>query len=326
MQIINSPEIMQKTALDLRRQDRKIGFVPTMGFLHNGHISLVKIARREADVVVLSIFVNPRQFGPNEDFNRYPHDLARDSELCRQNGVDIIFHPSVEDMYPDFLRRPDTLRDRDYGGQVANGFAARLSSPESEANSSSFKVFVDEKDLSKQLCGASRPGHFSGVLTVVGKLFNLVLPDTAVFGQKDAQQAILIQRMIKDLDFPVRMVVAPIIRENDGLAMSSRNVYLSPDERRAALCLSAALRLGRRLYRSGERDGGAIKDAIIALIKKEKMARMDYVEVVNIHDLNPVSKIEGGNILIALAVFIEKTRLIDNLPLPDDRLGNLPEE
>ena len=291
MQIINSPAEMQMTALELRRQGRKIGYVPTMGFLHDGHISLVRLARREADVVVLSIFVNPRQFGPKEDLAKYPRDLARDSELCRQNGVDIIFQPSVQDMYQ-----------------------------------SSFSVFIDENDLSKQLCGASRPDHFGGVLTVVGKLFHLVLPDAAVFGQKDAQQVVLVRHMINDLDFPVRMIVAPIIRESDGLAMSSRNVYLSPDERRDAVCLSAALRLARRLYRSNERDYTVLKAAMSDLITKVKSAQVDYIEIVGAHNLKPMHKIENEDILIVLAVRIGKTRLIDNLPLPDDRLGNLPEE
>lgn len=282
---------MQKTALELRRQGRKIGFVPTMGFLHAGHISLVSLARREADVVVLSIFVNPRQFGPKEDLEKYPHDLARDSKLCRKNGVDIIFHPSVQDMY-----------------------------------SSNFRVFIEENDLSKQLCGASRPGHFSGVLTVVGKLFNLVLPDVAVFGQKDAQQAVLVRHMINDLDFPVRMIVAPIIRESDGLAMSSRNVYLSPDERRDAACLSSALKLARRFYRSGERDYTVLKGTMTDLIAKVKSVQIDYVEIVGAHNLKPIHKIKNEDILIALAVRIGNTRLIDNLPLPDDRLANLDEE
>lgn len=291
MQIINSPAEMQKTALELRRQGRKIGFVPTMGFLHEGHISLARLARREADVVILSIFVNPRQFGPKEDLEKYPHDLKRDSELCRQNGVDIIFNPSVQDMYP-----------------------------------SSFRVFIDENDLSKQLCGASRPGHFRGVLTVVGKLFNLVLPDMAVFGQKDAQQAVLVRQMINDLDFPVRMIIAPIIRESDGLAMSSRNVYLSPAERRDAVCLSAALRLARRLYRSDERHSTVLKGAMSDLIGKIKSASIDYIEIVGAHNLKPIHKIENEDILIALAVRIGNTRLIDNLLLHDDRLGNLQEE
>ncbi|MDP2932726.1 MAG: pantoate--beta-alanine ligase [bacterium] len=301
MEIINSPEMMRKMAVELRRQGRTIGFVPTMGFLHEGHLSLVRLARREADVVVLSIFVNPLQFGPKEDFEKYPRDFARDTELCRQNGVDIVFNPSAQDMYPGF----------DKG-------SAEASLPDNT-------VFIDENYLSKQLCGKSRPGHFRGVLTVVGKLFNLVLPDAAVFGQKDAQQAILIRRMIRDLNFPVRMIMAPIIRENDGLAMSSRNAYLSPDERRAAVCLSAALKSARRLYRSRERDCKTLKSAMFDLISKVKSASIDYIEIVGEHNLKPLDKINGGDILIALAVRIGKTRLIDNLPLPDDRLGNLPD-
>ena len=291
MQIISSPEIMQKTALELRRQGHRIGFVPTMGFLHEGHISLGRLARREADVLVFSLFVNPLQFGPQEDFAGYPRDLARDTELSRQSGVDIIFNPSAQDMYLP-------------------------------ANT----VFIDENDLEKQLCGKSRPGHFRGVLTVVGKLFNLVLPDLAVFGQKDAQQAVLIRKMIRDLNFPVRMIIAPIIRESDGLAMSSRNAYLSPEERRAATCLSAALKSARRLYRSGERNCAVLKAAMIDLIAKVGLASIDYVEITGGRDLKPLDKISTGEILIALAVRIGQTRLIDNLPLPDDRLGNLPED
>lgn len=300
--------MMRQIAFTLRRQGRTIGFVPTMGFLHEGHVSLVRLARREADVVVLSIFVNPLQFGPKEDFTRYPRDFARDTELCRQNGVDIIFNPSVQDVYPGFADSP-----------------SRSAMAERGASLSDHTVFIDENDLSKQLCGAFRPGHFRGVLTVVGKLFNLVLPDAAVFGQKDAQQAILIRRMIHDLNFPVRMIIAPIVRESDGLAMSSRNAYLSPDERRAATCLSAALKLVRRLYRSGERDGTVLKTAMFDLISKVKSAALDYIEIVEEHNLKSLDKISGGNILIALAVRIGKTRLIDNLPLPDDRLGNLPD-
>jgi pantoate--beta-alanine ligase len=292
MQIINSPEEMQKAALEWRRAGKKIGFVPTMGYLHAGHMSLVKLARAQADITVASIFVNPTQFGPNEDYARYPHDLARDSELCRQNDVDVLFHPAAEEMY----------------------FAGP-------------RVFVDENDLSKKLCGASRPGHFRGVLTVVAKLFNIVLPDAAVFGQKDAQQAILVRHMIRDLNFPIEPIIGPIIRETDGLAMSSRNSYLGPDERRDATVLSAALKLARRLYRADEREGKTLKEAMRELIAKQAPAAViEYIEIVDTHTLNPVHELGGENDLIALAVRIGKTRLIDNLPLPDDRLGNLGEE
>lgn len=289
LQTVCSAAAMQKMAMAWRRQGRTIGLVPTMGYLHEGHMSLMRIARREADIVVASIFVNPLQFGPNEDFGRYPRDLARDSELCRNNGVDVIFCPSDRDMYS------------------ADG-----------------SVVVDENVLSKPLCGASRPGHFRGVLTVVAKLYNLALPDVAVFGQKDAQQAILIKRMIRDLNFPVRMIIAPIIRESDGLALSSRNAYLSSDERRQALSLSSALRLARKLYRAGERDCAILKKAMSGLIAGEKSASIDYIEIVDVTSLMPLVKINSEKVLIALAVRIGKTRLIDNLALPDDRLANLP--
>lgn len=291
MQIINSPEAMQKAALEWRRAGKRIGFVPTMGFLHEGHMALVRLARAEADIVVLSIFVNPAQFGPNEDCDKYPRDLGRDSELCRKNGVDIIFNPPVADIY-------------------------------SPGNT----VLVDEGDLSKKLCGAFRPGHFRGVLTVAAKLFNIVLPDVAVFGQKDAQQAILIRHMIHDLNFPVKLVLSPIIREADGLAMSSRNSYLSPDERKRARCLSAALKTARGLCRSGERDCAALKKAMRKVIETEKPEAIDYIEIIAERDLKTIDKITRDNCLIALAARIGNTRLIDNLPLPDDRLGNLPEE
>jgi pantoate--beta-alanine ligase len=291
MQIITSPKIMQKTALAWRRKGEKIGFVSTMGALHEGHLSLVKLARQEADRIVLSIFVNPLQFGPHEDFDRYPRNLEGDRQLCRANGVDVIFHPSAKDMYPG-----------------------------------KSELFVDENDLAKQLCGKFRPGHFRGVLTVVAKLFNIVLPDVAVFGQKDAQQAILIRRMVEVLNFPVKLVIAPIIRAADGLAMSSRNKYLSDDERKQALCLSEALRTARYLYRTGERDGTALKKTMRAVIKRAKPDKIDYIEIVAGQDLKPIARITKENCLIALAVWIGKTRLIDNLPLPDDRLGNLGEE
>ena len=193
---------MQKTALEMRLKGKKIGLVPTMGFLHDGHLSLVKVARQHADIIILSIFVNPTQFGPNEDFNQYPRDINQDKKLCEKHGVDIVFHPSAEDMY-----------------------------------TSDNSVYIAEDRLSRQLCGASRPGHFRGVLTVVAKLFNLALPHVAVFGQKDAQQAKLLQQMAFDLNFPVKILTGAIIRESDGLAMSSRNMYLSKQERQDALCL-----------------------------------------------------------------------------------------
>ena len=289
MNIITSPLDMQKTALALKRAGKRIGLVPTMGFLHEGHLSLIKLARRQADVVILSIFVNPTQFGPNEDFSRYPRNFERDRSLCETAGVDIIFNPVPEAMYP-----------------------------------AGYSVYVEENVLSKGLCGASRPGHFRGVLTVVAKLFNLTLPDVAVFGQKDAQQARLIQQMTHNLNFPVTIVLAPIIRESDGLAKSSRNMYLSPAERREALCLQQALQTARRLYHEGERDAQRIIAAMKAGIEQIPSARVDYIAIVDRDTLHSAPRLDTP-VLVALAVYIGKTRLIDNLTLPDDALSNLPE-
>lgn len=289
MKIITSPLDMQKTALALRRAGKRIGLVPTMGFLHEGHLSLVKLARLQADVVVLSIFVNPTQFGPNEDFSRYPRDFERDRTLCATAGVDIIFNPAPEAMYPP-----------------------------------GHSVYVEENALSKVLCGAARPGHFRGVLTVVAKLFNLTLPDVAVFGQKDVQQARLIQQMARNLNFSTTIVVAPIIRESDGLAKSSRNTYLSPAERREALGLQQALKTARRLYREGERNAQRIIAAMQEGIERIPSARVDYIAIVDADTLQPIATLNAP-VLVALAVYIGKTRLIDNLTLPENGLSNLPE-
>lgn len=277
MEIIRETARMQQRSLELRRQGRRIGFVPTMGYLHEGHLSLMRLARPQCDVLVVSIFVNPTQFGPNEDFDRYPRDFERDERLCRDTGVDIVFYPPVEEMYA-----PDA------------------------------SVYVSEDRLSRFLCGASRPGHFRGVLTVVAKLFNIVQPDIAVFGQKDAQQLRLVQQMVRDLNFPVEIIAGPIVREPDGLAMSSRNTYLSPQERAQALCLKKALDKARGLLEQGERDAERIKQAMEAVIKSHPLARIDYVEVVSWNSLEPVKKIDGET-LIALAVWVGETRLIDNL-------------
>lgn len=292
MDIISSPESMQAAAQELRRAGRAIGLVPTMGFLHAGHLSLIALARQhlmqDRPAIVLSLFVNPTQFGPNEDFASYPRDFERDRRLCEQAGVDIIFHPAADAMYP---------------GQPT--------------------VSVTESALSRGLCGAGRPGHFQGVLTVVAKLFNLVLPDLAVFGQKDAQQLRLIQRMTRALNFPICIVAAPIVREPDGLAMSSRNMRLSPAERRDALCLVRSLQLARRLYRKGEHSADKIIAAMSRLIGETPAAVIDYIQIVDDAGLQPVARLDNA-VLIALAVRVGKTRLIDNLMLPDDRLSNLP--
>lgn len=289
MQVITSPAEMQQTALAWRRAGRRIGLVPTMGYLHEGHLSLVRLARQQTDVIVLSLFVNPTQFGPNEDLAQYPRDFERDRRLGEAEGVDVIFAPAADAMYP--------------------------------AGST---VYVAEQDLAQGLCGAFRPGHFRGVLTVVAKLFNLILPDVAVFGQKDAQQLRLIQQMAADLNFPLTIVAGPIIREPDGLALSSRNTYLTASQRRDALCLSNALKLARRLYRQGTRKAAVLEKAMRDMIQSLPSTRIDYIAIVDSRTLRPAPALETP-VLIALAVWVGQTRLIDNLLLPDDRLSNLPE-
>ena len=278
MKTIQAPTDMQALALQAKQNGKTVGLVPTMGFLHEGHASLIRIARARADLVVVSIFVNPIQFGPSEDFAKYPRDFALDSRLCEAEGTDILFAPQPADMYAP-----------------------------------NHSVHVDECDLSSGLCGKSRPGHFRGVATVVAKLFNIVLPDLAVFGQKDAQQVRVIQRMARDLNFPVRIVVGPIAREPDGLAMSSRNVYLSPPERKRALCLSHALKRATDLYAEGVRDSACILSEMKRIIG-EAQGQIDYAEVVDNETLAPVKGMEHA-VLVALAVKIGKTRLIDNTML-----------
>lgn len=279
MDIVRSPETMQHRALELKRAGKTIGFVPTMGFLHEGHLSLMRLAHARCDVLVVSIFVNPTQFGPNEDLAAYPRDFGRDEALCQQEGVDIIFYPESGSMYADDA-----------------------------------SVWVDEESLSKVLCGASRPGHFRGVCTVVAKLFNLVQPDVAVFGEKDAQQLRIIERMVRDLNFPVAVVRGPIIRESDGLAMSSRNKYLSEAQRQNALCLKQALELARDFLEAGEREVAGLRNAMACLIGKTPEAEIDYIEFIDDATLKPVVAVEGRT-LVALAVRIGTTRLIDNAVL-----------
>jgi len=277
MKIIATAEEMGRAVREERRRGRSIGLVPTMGFLHEGHLSLVRLSRTQADVTVVSLFVNPTQFGPKEDLNTYPRDFERDAAMLRAEGADYLFVPAAEDMY----------------------------GPE-------HRTFVEVRDLQDKLCGRSRPGHFRGVCTIVLKLFNLVQPDCAVFGQKDAQQALILKRMTADLNVPVRMIVGPIVREADGLALSSRNIYLNPEERRAARVLSLSLAEARALIEAGERDAGRVLSRMRALIEAEPAARIDYVAAVRPENLEPVSALENGT-LIALAVWIGRTRLIDNL-------------
>lgn len=256
---------------------KSIGFVPTMGYLHDGHLSLIRRAAAENDIAVVSIFVNPTQFGPGEDFERYPRDLGRDARLAESVGAEVLFVPEVSEMYPE-----------------------------------GYSTYVEVQGITANLCGASRPGHFRGVTTVVTKLFNIVYPHRSYFGQKDAQQAIVIQRMVKDLDMDTEVTVCPIVREADGLAMSSRNVYLNSDERKQALVLSKSLAMAEELINRGERDAAKVKDAIEKMIQQKPLAEIDYVAVVDGETLKDVSVI-SNKVLIALAVKFGRTRLIDNI-------------
>lgn len=279
MRIVTQPPEMQALAQELRRAGRRIGLVPTMGYLHAGHLSLVRLARARADTVIVSLFVNPTQFGPREDLVAYPRDLPRDEALCRAAGVDVLFCPAAEQVY-----------------------------------AAGHSVYVTEDDLSRGLCGATRPGHFRGVATIVAKLFNLVLPHVAVFGEKDAQQLRVIRRMTRDLDFPVEIVAGPTIRESDGLAMSSRNAMLNAEERRQAVCLRRALDAAAGRLRAGERRADALCAAMRAEIDRAPLARVDYLAVVDDETLAPVVVVERP-VLVALAVFMGRTRLIDNAML-----------
>jgi pantoate--beta-alanine ligase len=253
-----------------------IGFVPTMGYLHEGHGSLIKAARAGNDKVVVSIFVNPMQFGPKEDLASYPRDLEKDSALCESLGADLIFHPEPSEMYHD-----------------------------------NFSSYVDMTGLTEELCGLSRAGHFRGVCTVVNKLFNIVQPDRAYFGQKDAQQLAVIKHMVEDLNMNLEIIGCPIIREEDGLAKSSRNTYLSAEERKAALVLSRSINLGRKMVEDGETNTAVIIKAMTELINEEPMARIDYVKAVDGLTISQIDKVQKP-MLVAIAVYIGTTRLIDN--------------
>lgn len=263
-----------------RSRGARIGLVPTMGYLHEGHLALVDAARAASDFVVMSIFVNPLQFGAGEDLERYPRDLPRDAGLAAARGVDLLFAPTAEEMYP--------------AGEP--------------------QVQVVPGAMADRLCGGFRPGHFQGVLTVVAKLFNLVQPDIAVFGRKDFQQAVLIRRMVRDLDFRVEVIVAPTVRESDGLAMSSRNVYLSPDDRRAALTLPAALNAAARAFAKGQREPGELLDLAAGVLQREPRVRLQYLDLVDPETLEPVAQARPGDVM-ALAAHLGPTRLIDNVVL-----------
>jgi pantoate--beta-alanine ligase len=277
MRVIETIKDMKAVIRSNKTSGKTIGFVPTMGYLHEGHLSLMKKSVEANDFTVISIFVNPTQFGPNEDFEKYPRDIERDIRLAESVGVDVVFAPSVAEMYPN-----------------------------------NYKTYVNVEDLTNVMCGLSRPGHFRGVTTVVNKLFNIVEPDKAYFGQKDAQQVVVLKKMVRDLNMNLEIVTCPIIREPDGLAMSSRNVYLSKEERAAALILSKSLFEVEEMIKKGEKSREKVVNYLIDRIKSEKLADIDYVEVVNTENLSQVEKLEGS-ILVALAVRFGKTRLIDNV-------------
>ncbi|GFZ29787.1 pantothenate synthetase [Clostridium zeae] len=276
MQIINKISDVREIVKQWQKEGLSVGFVPTMGYLHEGHASLIEAASKENHKVVVSIFVNPIQFGPKEDLDKYPRDLKRDSKIVEASGGDLIFNPNPSEMYVE-----------------------------------DFSSFVEVNSLTDGLCGAKRPGHFKGVCTVVTKLFNIVTPDKAYFGEKDAQQLAVIKKMVRDLNIPVEIIGCPIIRENDGLAKSSRNIYLNAEERTAALILSKSLEKAKSALTAGERSSEKIRDIIIDTLSSEPLAKIDYVEIVDSTSLTSINYIENS-ILIAIAVFMGKTRLIDN--------------
>jgi len=260
-----------------KRAGKSVGFVPTMGYLHEGHLSLIRESKTRADVTVVSIFVNPTQFGPNEDLAKYPRDLAKDAAYLERAGVDVLYHPPAAEVYPP-----------------------------------GYRTYVEVEGLQDKLCGRSRPGHFRGVATVVLKLFETVGPDLAFFGAKDAQQVLIIERMARDLDLGVEVVTCPLVREPDGLALSSRNAYLSPEERQAALALSIGLRWAERAVAAGERDPAKVVAGIRAVLEAEPLARIDYVEAVDPGTLEPVAEMRGPG-RVAVAAVVGATRLIDNV-------------
>ena len=279
MRVISTIQEVRSISRAAHRDGKRVGLVPTMGALHEGHLSLVRTAKAQAHVVVVSIFVNPTQFGPNEDYAKYPRTFDRDCQMLEREGVDMVFAPPVEEMYP-----PGAI------------------------------TYVTVEGLSEKLCGKSRPGHFRGVTTIVSKLFNAVEPDKAFFGQKDAAQVVIIRRMVRDLNLPVEIVVCPIVREADGLAMSSRNAYLSPQQRKSALVLSRSLKRVEVMFARGERDAAKLIAAGKSAIAEDPSVRLDYFEIVDTDNLDPVQDI-SGTVLVAVAAFVGTTRLIDNVVL-----------
>ncbi len=290
MEIINRRQRMSSVARKIRRdQDRTIGLVPTMGALHEGHLSLVREARRMCDVVVVSVFVNPAQFGPTEDYEHYPRDLTKDTALLTDYNVDYIFAPAAEEIYPK-----------------------------------DFSSYVNVSGLSKPLEGETRPGHFRGVATVVAILLNTVRPDFAFFGQKDAQQAVIIKRMVKDLAFDTEIVVLPTVREDSGLAISSRNLYLKPEEQESAAVIHRGLMKAKEVFKKGERHASRLEELVRTTIESEPRIRVDYVSIVDAETLEKLDKVDERPTLIAVAAYVGKTRLIDNTMLNKAKKDGLP--
>ena len=279
MRIFKSAKSIQNHMMVLKKSGAKIGFVPTMGYLHEGHLSLIRRARKDNNVVVLSIFVNPAQFGPNEDYKRYPRNFKMDLKFARNEGVDIVYCPGVSEMYPE-----------------------------------DYYTYVNVEVLSDVLCGKFRPGHFKGVATVCTKLFNIIQPDVVYMGQKDAQQAVILKQMVKNLNMPLKIKVLPIIREQDGLALSSRNKYLSEDEKKQALIIYRSLRTAEFLFKNGVKNAGKIKNKVKNILLKMPKISIEYIEIVDLNLLNPVVEIKKSS-LLAVAVWIKEVRLIDNIIL-----------
>ena len=281
MEVITSIEEIQELALRLEKEGKKIGFVPTMGYLHDGHLSLIDLIRERSDILILSIFVNPTQFGAGEDLEKYPRDMDRDLALCRERKVDYIFAPQPDDIYPEGA-----------------------------------STYVSEEGVSQGLCGETRPTHFKGVTTICAKLFNLVRPAYVALGQKDAQQVVVLKRMIRDLHFPIEVVIGPTLREPDGLAMSSRNSYLNDRQREDALLIYQALQAGKQLVdEKGIRNVDRVKAELMTTLRSGSFIRINYAEVVDREDMLPEKEIELGRSMLVIAVWVDNIRLIDNMPL-----------
>jgi len=281
MEVITSIEEIQELALRLEKEGKKIGFVPTMGYLHDGHLSLIDLIRERSDALILSIFVNPTQFGAGEDLEKYPRDIERDLALCRERKVDYIFAPQTDDIYPEGA-----------------------------------STYVSEEGVSQGLCGETRPTHFKGVTTICAKLFNLVRPAYVALGQKDAQQVVVLKRMIRDLHFPIEVVIGPTLREPDGLAMSSRNSYLNDRQRQDALLIHKALLAGKRLVdEKGIRNVDRVKAELMTVLRSGSFVRINYAEVVDRENMKPEKEIELGRSMLVIAVWVDNIRLIDNMSL-----------